>query len=137
MFVPNPSKKIQTKNRKNYQKIKKFLSGIIFSQNGRRQADKEKKKYFSLEFRSYLARGRKFRKKIATKFNKLKNPFPALFLAKTGRDRPRKREKKILVPISIHTQHGQENSEKNSNKIKKPLSGIIFSQNRMRLVEKE
>ena len=45
--------------------------------------------------------------------------------------------KKILVPNSIHTQHGQENSEKNSKKIKKPLSGIIFTQNGMRLVEKE
>ena len=47
--------------------------------------------------------------------------------------------KKILVPISIHTQPGEENSEKNSKKIqkiKKPLSGIIFNQNGMRLVEK-
>ena len=39
--------------------------------------------------------------------------------------------KKILVPISIHTQPGEENSEKNSKKIqkiKKPLFGIIFCQ---------
>ena len=32
-------------------------------------------------------------KKIAKKFRKLRNPFPALFLAKTGRDRLRKRKK--------------------------------------------
>ena len=51
----------------------------------------------------------------------------------------RKSEKKLLVPNSVHTRTGQENSEKNSKKIqkiKKPLSGIIFSQNVMRLAEK-
>ena len=63
-----------------------------------------------------------------------------LFLAKTGVDRPKKREKKKFAPIFVHTRPGEENSEKNSKKfqkIKKPLSGIIFSQNGMRLVEKE
>ena len=53
-----------------------------------------------------------------------------------GGDRPKKREeKKNFVPISVHTRPGEENSEKNSKKIqkiKKPLSGIIFSQNGMR-----
>ena len=42
------------------------------------------------------------------------------------------RGKKILVPNSVKTQSGQENSEKNSKKIlkiEKPLSGISFSQN--------
>ena len=41
----------------------------------------------------------------------------------------RERQKKILVPNSVHTRHWQENSEKNSkkiHKIQKPLSGIIF-----------
>ena len=62
---------------------------------------------------------------------KLKNLFLALFLAKTliGRERG----KQILVPNSVQTQPGQENSEKKkeekNQKIKKPLSGIIFSQN--------
>jgi len=45
-----------------------------------------------------------------------------------------KREKKILVPNSILTRPGQENSEKNSKKIQKiikPLPRIIFSQNGM------
>ena len=49
-------------------------------------------------------------------------------------------EKNILVPNSVHTWPGQENSEKNSKKkekTKKPLSGIIFSQNEMSLAEKE
>ena len=49
-----------------------------------------------------------------------------------GGDRPKKREKKNLVPNSVHTWPGDENSQKNSKKIgkiKKPLSGIISSQN--------
>ena len=52
----------------------------------------------------------------------------------------REREKKILVPNSVHTQHGQENSEKSSKKFEKtikPLPGYIFSQNGMRYTEKE
>jgi len=47
----------------------------------------------------------------------------------------RKREKKNLVPNSVHTLPGQENSGKNSKKIQKikiPHSSIIFSQNGMR-----
>ena len=49
-----------------------------------------------------------------------------------GWDRPKKREKKNFVPIFVLTRPGEENYEKNSKniqKIKKPLSGIIFSQN--------
>ena len=103
-----------------------------------REAEKEGKK-FRIEFRSYSARARKFRKKIAKKFNKLKNHIPPLFLAKMGLDTPRKREKNF-VPNFVHTQPGQENSVKNSKKIqqmKNPVSGIIFSQNGMRYAEKE
>ena len=57
-----------------------------------RQAEKEKKKfYFRIPF--LLDSGKKIPKKIAKKLKKLKNMFPTLFLAKTGRYRPRKREK--------------------------------------------
>ena len=55
-------------------------------------------------------------------------------------DRPKKREKKNFVPIFVLTRPGEENYEKNSKniqKIKKPLSDIIFSQNGIRLAEKE
>ena len=51
-----------------------------------------------------------------------------------------KREKKILVPNSVHTRPEQENSQKNikkSRKIIKPLPGNFFSQNGMRYEEKE
>jgi len=47
----------------------------------------------------------------------------------------REREKIILHPNSAHTRPGGENSEKNSAKIlkiKRQLSGVIFSQNGMR-----
>ena len=46
-----------------------------------------------------------------------------------------KERKKILVPNSVHTRPRQENSEKFSKKIqkiKKPLSGNISSQNGIR-----
>ena len=79
------------KNSKRIQKVKKPLSGIIFSQNGMRLAEKEKKK--------------------------------------------------ILVPNSVHSRPGHENSVRNRKKrnqnIKKPHSDIIFSQTGMRLAEKE
>jgi len=45
------------------------------------------------------------------------------------------KEKKNLAQNSVPTRSGQENTKKNRNKnekIKKPLSGIIFSQNGMR-----
>ena len=49
----------------------------------------------------------------------------------------KKLKKKILDPNSVHTRPGQENIEKNSKKIKKPLPNIILSQNGMRQAEKE
>ena len=52
----------------------------------------------------------------------------------------KKEKKKNLLPNSVQTRLGQENSEKNSKKIekiKKPLSDIIFSQNGLRQAEKE
>ena len=73
------------------------------------------------------------------KIKKLKNLFPELFLAKTGVDRPKKGEKKICPDFRSYLAW-VENSGKNSEKIKKikkSLSGIIFSQNRMRSAEKK
>ena len=65
---------------------------------------------------------------------KLKNPFLALFLAKMGWDKPRKREKNFSPEFRSNSAR-EENCEKNSKKIqkiKKPISGIIFIQNGMR-----
>ena len=52
-----------------------------------------------------------------------------------GLSEAEKERKKILVLNFVHTRPGEENSKKNSKKIqkiKKPLSGIICSQNGMR-----
>ena len=95
---------------------------------------RETEKNFNPEFRSHSTWERKFRKKEKKKSKKLKNLFPALFLAKTD-DIGRENEKKILVLNSVQTRPGQENSEKNSKKnqkIKEPFSGIVSSQNGMR-----
>ena len=77
-------------------------------------------------------------KKLSKKFKKLNKLFPALFLAKMGWNRRRKGEK-IVDPNSVQSRPGQENSVKNikKQKIKKPLSDIIFSQNGMKQAEKE
>ena len=48
---------------------------------------------------SYPTKNRKFKKKIAKKYKKLKCTIQASFQAETGRDRSRKREKKFIVSI--------------------------------------
>ena len=77
---------------------------------------KKREKKILPRFPFKLGLGKKIPKKIGKKFKKLKNLFPVLFLAKRGRDRPRKGKKKILVPNSVHTRPGQENFEKNRKK---------------------
>ena len=77
------------KNRKKIEKIKKPHSDIISSQNGMRQAEKKRKKfYFQIPF--VLDPAKKIPKEIVKKLKKFKNHFPTLFLAKTGCDRLRK-----------------------------------------------
>ena len=61
----------------------------------------------------------KIPKEIAKKFKKLKNLFPALYLAKTGDEIGRDREKKKFVLNSVNTQPEQENSKKMAKKIQK------------------
>ena len=83
--------------------------------------------------------GKKIPKKIAKKFKKLKNLFPVLFLAKTGQDRPRKREKKFSSEFRSYSTRAskfRKKQQKNS-KFKKPLSGIISIQNGLREAKKE
>ena len=78
-----------------------------------RQTEKGRKKKFQSGIPFILGPYKKISKKIEKKIKKLKNLFPELFLAKTGVDRPKKREKKTFAPISVHTRPGEENSEKN------------------------
>ena len=71
------------KNSYKFQEIKKTLSGIIFSQNGMRQAENERKK-FQTRISFMLDPGKKIPKNYKKKIKKLKKPSPALFLAKMG-----------------------------------------------------
>ena len=66
------------------------------------------------------------------KSKKIKKPLSGIIFSEDGDEIGWEREKKILVLNSFHAQPAQENSEKNSKKIqkiKKPLSSIIYSQN--------
>ena len=77
---------------------------------------------------------KKIPKKIVKKFKKFKNRILTLFLAETGWDRPRKRKKKCYFRITFKLDSGKKFRKncKKIEKIKKPLSDIIFSQNGMR-----
>ena len=132
-----PRQENSEKNSKKFQKIKNPLSGTIFSQNGMRQAEKVRKTFQS-QIPFILDPGMKIPKKIGKKFKKLKTTFRHFFQSKRD-EMGQEREKKILVPNSVLTQRELENSKKNSKKIqkiKKPLSGIIFSQNGIGQAEK-
>ena len=79
------------KNSKKIKKIKFVNSGIISIQNRLSETAKERRKFYS-RIPFMVDRGKKIVKKIAKKLKKLKNLFPALFLAKMGWDSPRKRK---------------------------------------------
>ena len=87
ILLPNsvltrPGQENSEKNCKKIEKIKKPLSDIIFSQNGMRQAEKERKKFYS-RIPFILDADKKIPKRIAEKLKKLKKLHPALFLSKT------------------------------------------------------
>ena len=101
--------------------------------------DEKTTKKFQSRIPFLLDPGKKIPKKIAKKIKKLKTSFWYYFQPKRV-DMGREKEKKILVPNSVHTQPRQENSEKNTKKIqtiKKPHFGIVSSQNRLRQAQKE
>ena len=103
-----------------------------------RQGEKERKKFQS-RIPFILDPGKKIPKRIETKSKNLKTSFRHYFQPKRD-EISREREKKILLPNSVHTRLRQENFEKISKKIEKiqkPLSAINFSQNGMRQAEKE
>ena len=84
--------------------------------------------------------GMKIPKKNRKKIQKVKNLFPALFLAKTGWYGPRKREKNFSPKFCSYPTRARKFQKKKSKKIqkiKKVNSGIISIQNRLREAEKE
>ena len=58
--------------------------------------------------------GKKIPKKIAKKFKKLKKPLSDIIFSQNGMRQAKKERKKILLPNSVQTRLGIENSEKNS-----------------------
>ena len=58
---------------------------------------------------------------------KLKNPFPELVLAKTGDEMGQEREKKILVPNSVHTRPVQEKFRKKFKKLKNLFPALFLA----------
>ena len=93
-----------------------------------RQDEKEKKKfYFRILFKPDS--GKKIPKKIAKKLEKLKKPLSDINFSQNGmRQIDREREKKNLLPNSVHTRPRQENSKKIAKKLKKlkNLFPILF-----------
>ena len=74
-------------------------------------------------------------KKIAKNLKKIKKPLSSIISSQNGIGWAEK-EKKNLVPNSVHSRPGHENSKKNSKKNEKSLSNNIFSQNGIRWAEK-
>ena len=132
-FILDPAKKIPKEIVKKLGKFKNHFPTLFLPKTGWDRRRKRKKKfYFWIPF--ILDRGKKIPKNVAYKLKKLKNLFPTLFLAKTGWDRPRKREKNFTPEFHSYltqTRKFRKNSKK-IEKIKKPLSDIISSQNGMR-----
>ena len=81
------------KNSKKSRKIKKYRDDFISSQNGLQRAEKETKQKLSFHFLPTLCVIENS-KKIAKKFEKLKNTILASFEVKIGWKRSRTRENK-------------------------------------------
>ena len=114
------------------QKIKKHYYGFILTQNGVGQAEIERKKKKNSTFQSIHSRhGVGISKKIAKKLKKLENINIASSQAKTGRERLRTWEKKILVLIHSNPTRNREfqKDSKNIQKIKKHHYGFFSCQN--------
>ena len=89
------------KNSKKIQKIKKYHYGVISSQNRSEKANEERKEKLSFRFvptQSVIENS----KKIAKKFEKLRNTIMAFFVAKIGWKRSRKRENKNYRSVPFH-----------------------------------
>ena len=77
-----------------------------------------KRKFYS-RIPFILDPGKKILKKIVKKFKKLLNLFPALFLAHTGRDKPKKVKTKFYSRIPFIVDPGKKIQKKIVKKFKK------------------
>ena len=134
-------RKFRKKNSKKIQKIEKPLSGILFSQNGMRYAEKARKKFQS-RIPFLLDPGMKISKKIEKKNQKIEKPLFGIIFSQNGMRQAEKdkKKKKIQSGIPFILDPGKKIPKKKyhkNQKIEKPLSGNIFSQNGMRQADKE
>ena len=100
----------------------------------------EGRKKFYTRIPFILDPGKKISKKIEKKIKKLKNLFLALFLAKTGWDRPRKWEKNSTPEFYSYPTRAWKFQIKNSKriqKIKKVNSDVISIENGLLEEKKE
>ena len=115
-FTLEPGKKIPKKiEKKKSKKLKNHFPALLLANTGMRQAEKERKN-FSSRIPFILGPRKKIPKKIAKK--QKKTPFQHYFQPKRN-EIGREKEKRILVPNSVHTRPREENSENDSNKIQK------------------
>ena len=87
ILVPNsvhtrPKLENSKKNSKKIQKMKKVYSGIIFSQNAKRLAEKVRKKFYS-RISFIIEPSKKFRKRYK-KNEKIKNPLSGIIFSQNG-----------------------------------------------------
>ena len=118
---PTRARKFQRKKQKN-QKIKKSLFSIIFIQNGRRQAKKERK-IFQSRISFILGPGKKIPKKNNKKIQKIKKPHSDIISIHTVMRQAEKKRKKFYSRSPFLTDSGQKIPKK--KKIAKKLKNIF------------
>ena len=98
--------------------MRKPLPDIFFSQNGMRQAEKEKKKfYFRIPFKP--DQGKKIPKKIAKNLEKLKKPLSDINFSQNGFRQAEKEKKKNYYRIPFILDPGMKIPKKIAKKFKK------------------
>ena len=96
---------------------------------------RKREKNSTPEFRSYPTRARKFEIKNGKKIQKIKKVNSDIISIQNGLGEGKNAKKKIDSWISFILDPWEENKKKKTkkfNKLKKTLSGIIFSQNGVR-----
>ena len=91
-----------------------------------RQAEKDRKKFYSrIPFK--VDSGKKIPKKIAKELKKIKKPLSDIIFSQNGMRQAEKEKKKNLLPNFVQTRLGQDNSEKNSKKLKNLIPTLFLA----------
>ena len=129
------------KTAKKFKKLKNIIVTSFEAKIGlKRLGKRENKNYRSVPFRSHPMCNRKFQKKIAKKFKKLKKYHNCLISSQNRLEEAEKERKEKLLFRFVPAQCVIENSKKLAKKIqkiKKYHYEFISSQNRLEKDEKE